>query len=64
VDVGTDTEAAAPVVRTCGTREFTDEEAAKVEAEFEALAPWTQFQRDWRHHRQRVLARHQQGHGR
>jgi hypothetical protein len=40
VDVGNDTEAAAPVVRTCGTREYTEEEAAKVEAEFEALAPW------------------------
>lgn len=39
-DVGSDTAAAAPVVRTCGTREFTDEEVAKLEAEFEALAPW------------------------
>jgi hypothetical protein len=40
LDVGTETAAAAPVVRTCGTREFTDEEVAALEAEFEALAPW------------------------
>ncbi len=40
VDVGSDTAAAAPVVRTCGTREFTDDEVAKLEAEFEAIAPW------------------------
>jgi hypothetical protein len=40
-DVGAETEAAgAPVVRTCGTKELTLEEAAKVEAEFEQLAPW------------------------
>ena len=37
VDVGNDTAAATPVVRTCGTHEYTDEEAAKIEAEFEAL---------------------------
>jgi hypothetical protein len=40
VDVGSDTAAAAPVVRTCGTREFTEEEVQKLEAEFEAIAPW------------------------
>lgn len=40
VDVGSDTAAAAPVVRTCGTREFSEEEMAKLEAEFEALAPY------------------------
>lgn len=40
VDVGSETEAAAPAVRTCGTRDLTPEEAATVEAEFEALAPW------------------------
>jgi hypothetical protein len=40
VDVDTDTEAAAPVVRTCGTHEHTEEEVAKFEAEFDALAPW------------------------
>jgi len=41
LDVGNETEAAAtPAVRTCGTKELTDEEAAKVEAEFEQLAPW------------------------
>lgn len=40
VEVGNDTAAAAPVVRTCGTREYTDEEVQKLEAEFEALAPW------------------------
>jgi hypothetical protein len=40
-DVGGDIEAAgAPVVRTCGTKELTLEEAAAVEAEFEQLAPW------------------------
>jgi len=39
-DVGSDTASAAPVVRTCGTREFTDEEVTKLEAEFEAIAPW------------------------
>ncbi|MDI1446689.1 zinc metalloprotease [Polyangium sp. 6x1] len=41
VDVGGETEAAGvPVVRTCGTKELTLEEAAKLEAEFEQLAPW------------------------
>jgi hypothetical protein len=40
VDVESETAAAAPVVRTCGTREFTEEEVAKLEAEFEALAPY------------------------
>lgn len=40
VDVGNDTASVVPVVRTCGTREFTDAEVAKLEAEFEALAPW------------------------
>ncbi|MDI1481673.1 zinc metalloprotease [Polyangium sp. y55x31] len=41
VDVGGETEAAGvPVVRTCGTKELTMEEAAKLEAEFEQLAPW------------------------
>ncbi|HVK66833.1 MAG TPA: zinc metalloprotease [Polyangium sp.] len=41
VDVGGETEAAGvPVVRTCGTKELTAEEYAKVEAEFEQLAPW------------------------
>jgi len=40
-DVGAEAEAAGvPVVRTCGTKELTLEEAAKVEAEFEQLAPW------------------------
>jgi hypothetical protein len=39
-DVGSDTAAAAPVVRTCGTREYSEEEVAKLEAEFEALAPY------------------------
>ncbi|MDC3957206.1 zinc metalloprotease [Polyangium jinanense] len=40
-DVGGETEAAGvPVVRTCGTKELTMEEAAKLEAEFEQLAPW------------------------
>ncbi|MDI3290552.1 zinc metalloprotease [Polyangium sp. 15x6] len=40
-DVGGETEAAGvPVVRTCGTKELTPEEFAKVEAEFEQLAPW------------------------
>jgi hypothetical protein len=40
VDVGSDTAAAAPVVRTCGTREYTEAEVALLEAEFEALAPY------------------------
>jgi hypothetical protein len=40
LDVGSETAAAAPVVRTCGTREYTEEEVAKLESEFEALAPW------------------------
>jgi hypothetical protein len=40
VDVGSETEAAPPVVRSCGTKELSIEEAAKVEAEFEQLAPW------------------------
>jgi hypothetical protein len=40
VDVGSETAAAAPVVRTCGTHEFSEEEIAKREAEFEALAPY------------------------
>jgi len=40
VDVGSDTAAAAPVVRTCGTREYTEAELAQLEAEFEALAPY------------------------
>ncbi|MBK9261853.1 MAG: zinc metalloprotease [Polyangiaceae bacterium] len=40
LDVGAEPEAAAPVVRTCGTKDLTDDEFAKVEAEFEALAPW------------------------
>ncbi len=39
-EVGSEPAAAAPVVRTCGTREFTDEEVQKLEAEFEAIAPW------------------------
>ena len=40
-DVGAAAAAAGvPVVRTCGTKELTLEEAAKVEAEFEQLAPW------------------------
>jgi hypothetical protein len=39
--VGAEAEAAGvAVVRTCGTKELTLEEAAKVEAEFEQLAPW------------------------
>ncbi|MRG97270.1 zinc metalloprotease [Polyangium spumosum] len=41
IDVGSETEAAGlPVVRTCGTKELTAEEAEAVEAEFEQLAPW------------------------
>lgn len=40
VDVGSDTAVATPLVRTCGTREYTEEEVAKLEAEFEAIAPY------------------------
>lgn len=40
VDVGSETASAAPVVRTCGTREFTEAEVQALEAEFAALAPW------------------------
>lgn len=40
VDVGSETAATVPAVRTCGTREFSEEELAKLEAEFEALAPY------------------------
>jgi hypothetical protein len=40
VDVGSETEAAPPLVRTCGTKQLTEEEAAKAEAEFAQLAPW------------------------
>jgi hypothetical protein len=37
---GTERASFVPVVRTCGTREFSAEELVKLEAEFAALAPW------------------------
>jgi hypothetical protein len=40
VDVGSETEAMPPVVRTCGTKEMTADEVEKAEAEFAQLAPY------------------------
>jgi hypothetical protein len=40
IDVGSDTEVTVPMVRTCGTKDLTEAEYAKAEAEFAELAPW------------------------
>lgn len=38
--VGIEPASAVPLIRTCGTREYSETELAQVEAEFAALAPW------------------------